>query len=723
MKSQGAPLSVMQGNRVLKRLEDARRAFGQPWPLRAYLIAFGLTLTLPSVLFAAIGIAWFRSSDRAMQNRVALEFARGANNDLDAQLAGMITTLRALGTSEALEQGDLASFYRQAKRALPRGETNIVVRDLQNRQLLNTRVPWGTELPTSGDPAPDPELVARREPWISDLFMGSLAKEPLFSVNLPVNLADGRVVILNMSRPASSLHRMLREAGFTPLWSAGISDRQHRIIARSVDHERFVGKSIAPETLQLSTTPEGVFTTIILTGEHVLRAHTTSALSGWTVAVWTPIHVVEAPYLRSLRILLLGGAVLLGLSILLATAFGRMIARPIKDITNAATRFGQSETIPPLVEYPLQEANAVGAALRGAAGQLVERREELRSSERRIREAHERMSLALDVTGLGMWDRDLRTNRIVWSDGMYRIFGRTREEFGGTADEVLSYVHPDDRAAFRGAFQENVQRGTSGFGQDFRILRPDGEIRWVLRRAQIIGDEMGQPASMLGVALDLTERRDKEEHITFLMRELAHRSKNLVAVIQAIAHQTARYTDNVDEFIDRFSARLVSLARTHDLIVGKDKDGASLKDLVDTQLEPFVDGEKKQATIIGPHVILDQVATQNIGLALHELATNAAKYGALSVPEGRVSIEWKLVTTESGERMLRLSWREENGPPVTEPNRKGFGHIVVERTVADSLDASVDLKFAPTGVTWSVEIPASRFHAVASPPAWSHQPR
>jgi PAS domain S-box-containing protein len=701
---------------VLKRLYDARRAFAQPWPLRAYLIAFGLTLTLPSVLFAAIGIAWFRSSDRAMQDRVALEFARAASNDLDTQLSGMITTLRALGTSEALEQGDLKSFYRQAKRALPRGETNIVVRTLDNRQLLNTRVPWGSELPTSGDPIPDPALVAKREPWISDLFMGSLAKEPLYSVNLPVSLADGRIVILNMSRPAASLHRMLRDAGFAPLWSAAISDRQNRIIAHSADQEQFVGKITAPETQELSTTPEGVFTITNLAGEHVLRAHTTSALSGWTVAVWTPIHVVEAPYLRSLRILLLGGAALLGLSILLATAFGRMIARPIKDIANAATRFGQSETIPSLTEYPLQEANAVSAALRTAATQLVHRREELRSSERHIREAHERMSLALDVTGLGMWDRDLRTNRIVWSDGMYRIFGRTREEFGGTADEVLSYVHPDDRPAFRRAFQDNVLKGNSGFGQDFRIIRPDGEVRWVLRRAQIIKDEKGQPASMLGVALDLTERRYKEEHITFLMRELAHRSKNLVAVIQAIAHQTARYTDSVDEFIDRFSARLVSLARTHDLIVGKDKDGAALRDLVDTQLEPFVDGEKKQATIRGPHVVLDQVATQNIGLALHELATNAAKYGALSVPEGRVDIEWKPAMNESGERVLRLTWREDNGPPVAEPSRKGFGHIVIERTVADSLDAKVDLEFSPGGMSWIVDIPASRFHAATSSP-------
>lgn len=700
---------------MLKRLQDARRAFAQPWPLRTYLIAFGLTLTLPSVLFAAIGIAWFRSSDREAQNRVALEFARAASNDLDTQLSGMITTLRALATSEALEQGDFRSFYRQAKRALLRDEANIVLRDLQNHQLLNTRVPWGTELPMSGDPPADPELVAKREPWISDLFMGRLAKEPLYSVNVPVTLADGRIVVLNMSRPASSLHRMLRDAVFTPLWSASISDRQHRVIAHSVDQDRFVGRSLAPETLGLPAVPEGVFITTNLTAERVLRAHTMSALSGWTVAVWTQMQVVEAPYLRSLRILLLGGAALLGLSILLATAFGRMIARPIKDIADAATRFGQNETIPPLIEYPLKEASAVSAALRDAAARLVERREELRSNERRMREAHERMSLALDVTGLGMWDRDLRTNRIVWSDGMYRIFGRSREEFGGTADEVLSYVHPDDRAAFRKAFQENVQKGSSGFGQDFRIIRPDGEVRWVLRRAQIIKDEAGRPTSMLGVALDLTERRDKEEHITFLMRELAHRSKNLVAVIQAIAHQTARHTENVDEFIERFSARLVSLARTHDLIVGKDKDGAALKDLVHTLLEPFVDGEKKQATVKGPHVILDQVATQNIGLALHELATNAAKYGALSVPGGRVRIEWKIVMAASGERALRFSWQEENGPPVSEPARKGFGHIVIERTVADSLDAHVDLEFAPSGVVWSVEIPASRFHAAATP--------
>jgi PAS domain S-box-containing protein len=386
-----------------------------------------------------------------------------------------------------------------------------------------------------------------------------------------------------------------------------------------------------------------------------------------------------------------------------------MIARPINAITAAATRLGRSEEIAQPGNFSLQEANAVGDALYGAARQLAERRAAIQGSERRIREAHDRMALALDVTGLGMWERDLTTGRITWSEGMYRIFGRTREEFTGTGDEVLSYVHPEDRQAFRQAFQENVEQGTSGFGQDFRVLRPDGEVRWVLRRAQIIKDEDGRPASMLGVALDLTERRDKEEHITFLMRELAHRSKNLVAVIQAIAHQTARHTESVPDFVDRFSARLVSMARTHDLLTGQDRGGASLKGLVQSQIEPFVESNGQQITIDGPAAILDEVATQNIGLALHELATNAAKYGALSVPQGKVAIGWQPVRTDDGSRALRLTWRELNGPEVAAPKRKGFGHIVIERTVADSIDAQVTLDFPPTGLIWQVDIPDKHF--------------
>jgi PAS domain S-box-containing protein len=702
---------------VLERLRDAWRGLARPWPLRAYLFAFGWALILPGLLFAALGILAFGASDGAAQNRAATEIARAARNDLDRQLSGMITTLRALTTSEALEQGDFATFYRQAKRALFTGETNIVLRDEANRQILNTRVPWQTELPKSGEPPPEPDLIARGQPWVSDLFIGAVENAPLYSVNMPVMLADGRKLVLNMSAPASSL---IPSPGLPPHWEAGISDRNNRILARSKDHDRFVGNTLAPETQRKTTSLEGVWTTTNLTGEYVLRAHATSHVSGWTVAAWVPMSVVQAPYRQSLLYVVLGGAGLLAFSLFLATAFGRMMARPIQEISKAATKLGRGESLPPVTSYPVQEANAVSTALHDAGQQLAERREASQRHEKRIREAHERLTLALDVSGLGTWDRDLATGNITWSEGMYRIFGRRRDQFSGKPDEILSFVHPDDRAAFRKAFDETMQGKSTGFDQEFRIVRPDGEIRWVLRRAQLIRSEDNRPVSMLGVALDMTERRDREDRIAFLMRELAHRSKNLVAVIQAIAHQTARHSDDISDFTERFSARLVSLARTQDLLTGKDRKGALLEDLVHTQIEPFVEGEGKRLSATGPRVVLDEPATQSVGLALHELATNAAKYGALSVPQGRVTIEWELAGKPGEARPLRLRWRERNGPKVQQPTRKGFGHIVMERTLADSLQGEVKLDFAPDGLRWTAEIPPDRFYVLdnraAGPP-------
>ena len=193
------------------------------------------------------------------------------------------------------------------------------------------------------------------------------------------------------------------------------------------------------------------------------------------------------------------------------------------------------------------------------------------------------------------------------------------------------------------------------------------------------------------------ERDDREAHVRLIMRELSHRSKNLLAIVLAIARQTARHTKSFEEFESRFNSRIQALADAHDLLVDQQWRGASLDDLVTAQLAAF--GIDK-VTRRGEPIMLRTEAVQNVSLALHELATNAAKYGALSVPAGKIIVEWAFEPGKSGERSLRLEWREVDGPPVVPPSQRGFGCFVLERVTLNALGEG-KLEFNESGLTWA----------------------
>jgi two-component sensor histidine kinase len=205
----------------------------------------------------------------------------------------------------------------------------------------------------------------------------------------------------------------------------------------------------------------------------------------------------------------------------------------------------------------------------------------------------------------------------------------------------------------------------------------------------------------------LSEFIENEERLRFIAEELSHRTKNLLAVVQAIANQIGRRSESQKDFQSQFSQRLQGLSRSIDLLVEEDGRGASIADLVRSHLEPFgeVDGMRISAT--GPSVLLNPEAAQNIGLALHELATNAIKHGALSVPEGLVTVEWELEAADVGPALFRLIWIERNGPKVTPPTHQGFGHIVLQRMTAATLQGHVSHEFDSRGVSWTLEVPAA----------------
>ena len=222
---------------------------------------------------------------------------------------------------------------------------------------------------------------------------------------------------------------------------------------------------------------------------------------------------------------------------------------------------------------------------------------------------------------------------------------------------------------------------------------------WLWGYGQVIARAAnGKAERLISIMVDITERKKAEDHIKFLLLEVSHRAKNLLSVIQAIAGQTVRSAGSLEEFETRFSSRLHGLAASHDILVSQSWQGAPLAELVRLQLAPFVDRDSPRLELVGPGVVLAARAAQAIGLALHELATNAAKYGALSAPSGKVRVSWAFDDVGVHPRPLRLSWAELGGPPATAPAKKGFGYLVIERMAASSVSGEVAMEHSPAGL-------------------------
>lgn len=320
--------------------------------------------------------------------------------------------------------------------------------------------------------------------------------------------------------------------------------------------------------------------------------------------------------------------------------------------------------------------------------------------------ALERMRLALDAGRTGVWDWNLVTGEV-------HLDARVRELWGLSEDDETSFdvfrnaLHPQDRPRSKEAVGLALDPGNDSYYEiEYRVIGVRDKVeRWVSIRGRTFFED-GRAVRVLGTARDITDRKMREQHVRVLLRELVHRSKNLLAVVQAMSRQTAARAVTVEEFQRKFSARLQALSMAHDLLVSQDWRGASMHDLVRAQMAYCLDVAKESvcehATIDGPKIMLKPEAAQNIGLALHELATNALSYGALSRPEGTIALKWGFA-----DGRLNIEWRESGGPALAMPPREGFGHKVVKRLVAMALDGEATLNFPPGGLVWTLSIPAS----------------
>jgi PAS domain S-box-containing protein len=314
------------------------------------------------------------------------------------------------------------------------------------------------------------------------------------------------------------------------------------------------------------------------------------------------------------------------------------------------------------------------------------------------RKTEERLKFALDSGRMGSWDLDVATKAYEASDLCKLNYGRRADETFTFAD-LIATIHPEDRPRILAAIEAAIRDGAD-YDVEYRVVHPNGELRWLHARgraAQTADD--GGVRRLAGVSLDITERKRAEERQKLLVNELNHRVKNSLATVQSIAAQTLRSNASPEFFREAFETRLIALSQTHDLLTRESWAGASLREVFDVELHAMA-GEDRLGFAYDADVRLNPKAAVALGMGIHELATNAAKYGALSGPDGRVAVDWSI---EDG--VLRLTWTESGGPPVTPPARRGFGARLLERGLAAELSGGVELTYDATGLVCQMALP------------------
>ncbi|NJO37846.1 MAG: hypothetical protein HC871_09805 [Rhizobiales bacterium] len=496
----GWPAGLSSALQALRRF-SRRSAKGRP--IWLYLVLFSVAIIVPSLLSSSYFLFRFADTQRQREheqfvNEVGL-FAGGLNQELSNNL----TTLRVLAASLDLDEGDFASFHARASAALRDTDFFVILLDAEMQQILNTRVPYGSRLGRTADPRSAQAALRERRPTVSDVFVGSVARQPVINLTLPVIRGDTVPHVLILTTNVTSLALSIHQQNARSDTLITLVDSQNRIIARSERHNDFVNKPLAANLATASMGYSGSATIDETDGSRWLMAYQTLALADWRVIAVRPMAESERNLFASFSAMILGGLGLLVLTIAASLLIGRYMAVPMRDLTRQARSLGERNLIVPLNSH-LREANEVSTVLSQAAEQ---------------RERH-------------------------------------------------------------------------------------------------------------------------EDHIRLLMGELRHRSKNQFAVLQGIVKFTAKHSDDIDDFTRRFLPRLRSLSESLELFDIEGGQGVDIRSLVEAQMRSFDDARRGRMSAEGPSLQIASQAAQTLGLALHELGTNAAKYGALSTDHGRVDIRW-----------------------------------------------------------------------------------
>lgn len=687
--------------------------------LRTHLIALVAAALLPALAVGAIAVgAAVGTSRQAFEDRLA-STATALASAVDTEIAASILALSTLATASGLDDdgADLSVFHARAKRTADMLGSRVFLVSRDAAMVLHTGEAFGTaSLPLQAQTAAEVGQVFKNaRPAVGNLIHSQRAGRAVASVFVPVWRGGEVAYALGCVVETARISRLLVEQAFRDGGYAGLIDGAGKIAARSAHHDRYIGQQVRDWVTEgAKAGPRGIMRGPNLSGVEITTAYRhLSKAPGWFVTVAEPRSVLLAGLWNPLAALGLGGLGALAIALLVAARIGRRILRPVRSLTGRAEAVAASGgDAPPLPDEPparVGEFRRLQRAVELAEATLRKRAAAVAAGEARLRAV---VDTAVDaivvIDGRGVVQS---FNRAAES-----IFGyRADEAVGRNVSALMGAEHAARHDGYLAAHLRTGEKKIIGVGREVEGRRKDGSLVPLDLSIAAWCDAEGR-RFFTGIMRDISARKADEARRALLMREVDHRAKNALAVVQSVLRLTP--ADEPRAFAAAVGARVAALARAHSLLAEGGWSGADLRAVAERELAPYAAPKHGGAaaapkgpvvSLDGPPVPLAAAAVQPFAMVLHELATNAAKHGALSALGGRVEVRWRAGRRAAEDGLLRLSWTETGGPPLAgAPARRSFGSRMIEATVRRQLGGALERRWEPTGLVVEVAVPLAR---------------
>jgi two-component sensor histidine kinase len=646
------------------------------------------------------------------------------DNELDEPLA----FVNGLASSSSFARGDFNNFQDRARDALsPRGYLVIIKSVDGDREYVNTSKP-----PAESTAAGPSAVGLMRLGKAGESHLGRVEDRWMEMIDVPIEDESGRsIYTMVIEVPNRIFQDMLTEEHLPRTWSPVILDQDWMIVARGISPEKFVGQKAAGEEFRNAASDQ-THEVRLLDGGPSMSAHSHSSRYGWTTA----IAISEADLFNQAigpgLLAALGGLVAVGLVIAIAAFFATYLARAIRSLAQMVRGFPEA-TLEPRPAFRLRETSLVAQRMREAAVAVLDSRKVVDIELNNMRRLNQLSSqLVGERNGFEACLFEITKTAIAISEadkGNLQLFDATsglltivaQQGFQGDFLKFFASVSGNDAAcgaAMRTTKQiivDDVLTSEIFVGQPAQKVLLDAAVRAVVSTPLM--SSKGTPLGVLSThftrplnpserqlrlinilarqAADYLERKQAEQTHETILRELQHRSNNLLAVIQSIAQRSFSGDHSLADAKEAFEARLQALARANRALVRSNWGGVDLDQLVHTELDAF----SKQVNIAGASIVVPPQMAQNFTLVLHELATNSAKYGALSTDAGKIMVSWT-VERNGSDFVLKFNWQESRGPPVVAPIRHGFGTQLLKAVYSD-----VRLEYPVEGLRCEIDVP------------------